>query len=349
MSYTPAENRYDNMPYRRCGTSGLKLPTISLGLWHNFGDDTPHQTKRDMCRTAFDLGITHFDLANNYGPPAGSAETAFGQILRSDFCDHRDELIISSKAGYGMWPGPYGEWGSRKYMMSSCDASLKRLGLDYVDIFYSHRFDPDTPLEETMGALDQIVRSGKALYAGISSYNSARTREAVTILNDLGTPCLIHQPSYNMLNRWIERDGLKDTLKDLGVGSIAYTPLAQGMLTKKYLSGIPDSSRAAQEKSLDAAMLSETALHNIRQLNEIAKTRGQTLAQMAIAWVLRNGGITTALIGASRPEQIIDCVGAIENLTFTAEDLQKIDQYAIEQAINLWAVSSETSEGGAPR
>ena len=349
MSYTPAENRYDNMSYRRCGTSGLKLPTISLGLWHNFGDDTPHQTKRDMCRTAFDLGITHFDLANNYGPPAGSAETAFGEILRSDFCDHRDELIISSKAGYGMWPGPYGEWGSRKYMMSSCDASLKRLGLDYVDIFYSHRFDPDTPLEETMGALDQIVRSGKALYAGISSYNSARTREAVTILNDLGTPCLIHQPSYNMLNRWIERDGLKDTLKDLGVGSIAYTPLAQGMLTQKYLSGIPDSSRAAQEKSLDAAMLSETALHNIRQLNEIAKTRGQTLAQMAIAWVLRNGGITTALIGASRPEQIIDCVGAIENLTFTAEDLQKIDQYAIEQAINLWAVSSETSEGGAPR
>ena len=349
MSYTPAENRYDKMPYRRCGTSGLKLPTISLGLWHNFGDDTPHQTKRDMCRTAFDLGITHFDLANNYGPPAGSAETAFGEILRSDFCDHRDELIISSKAGYGMWPGPYGEWGSRKYMMSSCDASLKRLGLDYVDIFYSHRFDPDTPLEETMGALDQIVRSGKALYAGISSYNSARTREAVTILNDLGTPCLIHQPSYNMLNRWIERDGLKDTLKDLGVGSIAYTPLAQGMLTQKYLSGIPDSSRAAQKKSLDAAILSETALHNIRQLNEIAKTRGQTLAQMAIAWVLRNGGITTALIGASRPEQIIDCVGAIENLTFTAEDLQKIDQYAIEQAINLWAVSSETSEGGAPR
>jgi L-glyceraldehyde 3-phosphate reductase len=349
MSYTPAENRYDNMPYRRCGTSGLKLPTISLGLWHNFGDDTPHQTKRDMCHTAFDLGITHFDLANNYGPPAGSAETAFGEILRSDFCDHRDELIISSKAGYGMWPGPYGEWGSRKYMMSSCDASLKRLGLDYVDIFYSHRFDPDTPLEETMGALDQIVRSGKALYAGISSYNSARTREAVTILNDLGTPCLIHQPSYNMLNRWIERDGLKDTLKDLGVGSIAYTPLAQGMLTQKYLSGIPDSSRAAQEKSLDAAVLSETALHNIRQLNEIAKNRGQTLAQMAIAWVLRNGGITTALIGASRPEQIIDCVGAIGNLTFTAEDLQKIDQYAIEQAINLWAVSSETSEGGAPR
>jgi L-glyceraldehyde 3-phosphate reductase len=349
MSYTPAENRYDNMLYRRCGTSGLKLPAILLGLWHNFGDDTPHQTKRDMCHTAFDLGITHFDLANNYGPPAGSAEAAFGEILRSDFRDHRDELIISSKAGYNMWPGPYGEWGSRKYMVSSCDASLKRLGLDYVDIFYSHRFDPDTPLEETMSALDQIVRSGKALYAGISSYNSSRTREAVAILNDLGTPCLIHQPSYNMLNRWIERDGLKDTLKELGVGSIAYTPLAQGMLTQKYLSGIPDSSRAAQEKSLDAAMLSETALHNIHQLNEIAKTRRQTLAQMAIAWVLRNGDITTALIGASRPEQIIDCVRAIDNLTFTAEDLQKIDQYAIEQAINLWAVSSETSEGGAPR
>ena len=347
MSYVAAENRYETMPYRRCGTSGLKLPAISLGLWHNFGEDTPHETKRNLCRTAFDLGITHFDLANNYGPPAGSAEAAFGNILRDDFRDYRDELIISSKAGYNMWPGPYGEWGSRKYLIASCDASLKRMGLEYVDIFYSHRFDPETPLEETMGALDQIVRSGKALYAGISSYNSERTRAAVAILNDLGTPCVIHQPSYSMLNRWIERDGLKDTLQELGVGSIAFSPLAQGMLSTKYLSGVPESSRAAQNKSLNPNMLSDQALSNISELNEIAKARGQTLVQMAIAWVLRGGGITTALIGASKPAQITDCAGAVNNLDFTAQELEKIDEYALEEDINLWALSSETPQNGA--
>ena len=341
MTYTPAEDRYEKMIYRRCGASGVKLPAISLGLWHNFGHDTPHQTKRDICRTAFDHGITHFDLANNYGSPPGSAEEAFGDILATDFHGYRDELIISSKAGYGMWPGPYGEWGSRKYLVASCDQSLKRMGLDYVDIFYSHRFDPDTPLEETMGALDYIVRSGRALYAGISSYNSERTREAVGILKGLGTPCLIHQPSYNMLNRWVEKDGLKDTLTDLGIGSIAFTPLAQGMLTNKYLGGIPEGSRAAQDKSLFPSMLTDKAIENIRKLNEIAQGRGQTLAQMAIAWVLRDGGITTALIGASKPSQVTDCAGAIANLDFTAEELALIDQYADEEQINLWAKSAE--------
>lgn len=349
MSYSASENRYNTMPYRKCGASRLKLPAVSLGLWHNFGGDTPHEIKRNMCRTAFNLGITHFDLANNYGPPPGSAETAFGEILRTDFRNYRDELVISSKAGYDMWPGPYGEWGSRKYLISSCDASLKRMGLDYVDIFYSHRFDPETPLEETMGALDQIVRSGKALYAGISSYNSERTREAVAILKDLGTPCLIHQPSYNMLNRWVERDGLRETLTELGVGSIAFTPLAQGMLTTKYLSGGSENSRASQGKSLKPNMLSERALNNIAKLNEIAEERGQTLAQMAISWVLRNGDITTALIGASKPEQIIDCAGAVNNLEFTNEELAAIDQYADEEAINLWSLSSETPEGAALR
>ncbi|WP_322890195.1 MULTISPECIES: L-glyceraldehyde 3-phosphate reductase [unclassified Yoonia] len=341
MTYTPAEDRYEKMIYRRCGASGVKLPAISLGLWHNFGHDTPHQTKRDICRTAFDHGITHFDLANNYGPPPGSAEEAFGDILATDFRGYRDELIISSKAGYGMWPGPYGEWGSRKYLVASCDQSLKRMGLDYVDIFYSHRFDPDTPLEETMGALDYIVRSGRALYAGISSYNSERTREAVAILKELGTPCLIHQPSYNMLNRWVEKDGLKDTLTDLGIGSIAFTPLAQGMLTNKYLGGIPEGSRAAQDKSLFPSMLTDKAIENIRKLNEIAQGRGQTLAQMAIAWVLRDGGITTALIGASKPSQVTDCAGAIANLDFTADELALIDRYADEEQINLWAQSAE--------
>jgi L-glyceraldehyde 3-phosphate reductase len=279
MTYAPAEDRYERMDYRRCGKSGLMLPAVSLGLWHNFGEDTPHQTKRAICRTAFDHGITHFDLANNYGPPPGSAETAFGEILRTDFRGYRDELIISSKAGYLMWPGPYGEFGSRKSLIASCDQSLQRMGLDYVDIFYSHRFDPDTPLEETMGALDTIVRSGKALYAGISSYNSQRTREAVAILNDLGTPCLIHQPSYNMLNRWVETDGLKQTLTELGVGSIAFTPLAQGMLTKKYLGGIPEASRAAQDKSLNPDFLTDRVIENIRNLNGIAEGRGQTLAR----------------------------------------------------------------------
>ncbi|MDG1118983.1 MAG: L-glyceraldehyde 3-phosphate reductase [Flavimaricola sp.] len=339
--YLAAEDRYERMVYRRCGKSGLQLPAVSLGLWHNFGHDLPHQTKRDICLTAFDHGITHFDLANNYGPPPGSAEHAFGSILAEDLAPYRDELIISSKAGYLMWPGPYGEWGSRKYLVASCDQSLKRMGLDYVDIFYSHRYDPDTPLEETMGALDYIVRSGRALYAGISSYNAERTREAVAILKDLGTPCVIHQPSYNMLNRWVERDGLKETLQELGVGSIAFTPLAQGMLTKKYLGGIPEDSRAAQDKSLKPAMLSERAIENIRKLNDIAEGRGQTLAQMAIAWVLREGGITTALIGASRPSQVIDCVGAIDNLEFTADELALIDQYAVEEQINLRARSAE--------
>ena len=340
-TYTPSESRYDQMVYRRCGHSGLKLPAISLGLWHNFGEDTPHAVKRAICHTAFDHGITHFDLANNYGPPFGSAEVAFGQILQQDFARHRDELIISSKAGYDMWPGPYGEWGSRKYLIASCDQSLKRMGLDYVDIFYSHRFDPETPLEETMGALDHIVRSGRALYIGISSYNSARTREAVAILRAMGTPLLIHQPSYNMLNRWVERDGLKDTLAELGVGSIAFTPLAQGILTKKYLNGIPQGSRAAQGKSLAPETITPRALESVRALDALAQARGQTLAQMAIAWVLRDGGITTALIGASKPEQVVDCAGAVGNLDFTAAELAEIDRIAAEEDINLWARSSE--------
>lgn len=340
MTYTPAADRYEKMAYRKCGNSGLQLPAISLGLWHNFGGDTPHDTKIDICRTAFDNGITHFDLANNYGPPAGSAEEAFGEILKTDFRGYRDELIISSKAGYKMYDGPYGEWGSRKYLMASCDASLKRMGLDYVDIFYSHRFDPNTPLEETMGALDQIVRSGKALYAGISSYNSERTRQAVKILEDMGTPMLIHQPSYNMLNRWVEKDGLKDTLKDLGVGSIAFTPLAQGMLTNKYLNGIPEGSRATQGKSLLDGFINERSIGSIKKLNEVAEKRGQTLAQMAIAWVLREGGITTALIGASKASQVIDCCNAINNLDFSADELALIDEYSSEEDINLWARSS---------
>ncbi|MEP9372292.1 L-glyceraldehyde 3-phosphate reductase [Mesorhizobium sp. KR1-2] len=341
MSYVPAENRYENMLYNRCGHSGLKLPAVSLGLWHNFGGDTPHETKRAICRTAFDLGITHFDLANNYGPPPGSAETAFGEILRTDFAGHRDELIISSKAGYDMWPGPYGEWGSRKYLLASLDQSLKRMGLDYIDIFYSHRFDPETPLEETMLALDHAVRSGKALYVGISSYNSQRTREAANILRQLGTPCLIHQPSYSMLNRWVEDDGLLDTLDGLGVGSIVFSPLAQGMLTTKYLHGVPEDSRAAQGKSLKQNFLNEATLTNIRALNAIAARRDQTLAQMAIAWVLRKGRVTSALIGASRPEQVEDCVGALKNLHFTDAELAEIDQYAREADINLWARSAE--------
>ncbi len=340
MTYTPAADRYSKMVYRRCGKSGLQLPAISLGLWHNFGHDTPHQVKREICRTAFDLGITHFDLANNYGPPPGSAEEAFGDILKTDFAGYRDELIISSKAGYNMWDGPYGEWGSRKYLVASCDQSLKRMGLDYVDIFYSHRFDPDTPLEETMMALDYIVRSGRALYAGISSYNSQRTREAYAILKELGTPLVIHQPSYNILNRWVEHDGLKDTLADLGVGSIAFTPLAQGILTKKYLGGIPQGSRAAQGKSLDPVTITNSALESVRALDAMAQKRGQTLAQMAIAWVLRNGGITTALIGASKPEQVVDCAGAIGNLEFTVAELDEIDRISGEEDINLWAKSS---------
>ena len=340
-AWQPADDRYERMEYRRCGRSGLKLPALSLGLWHNFGGDTPHDTKRALCRRAFDLGIIHFDLANNYGPPPGSAEQALGEILKTDLAGFRDELVISSKAGYGMWPGPYGEWGSRKYLVSSCDQSLKRLGLDYVDIFYSHRYDPDTPLEETMMALDHIVRSGRALYAGISSYNSQRTREAVAILKQLGTPCLIHQPSYSMINRWIEEDGLLDTLDELGIGSIVFSPLAQGMLSDKYLDGIPADSRAAQGKSLRTAFLTDKNVGNIRALNEIAKRRGQTLAQMAIAWVLRGGRVTSALVGASRPEQLDDSVGALANGEFSEAELAEIEPHAREADINLWAASSE--------
>lgn len=339
--WTASDTRYDGMLYRRCGRSGLRLPAISLGLWHNFGDDTPHQTKQAIVRRAFDLGITHFDLANNYGPAPGAAEAAFGQILAEEFKPYRDELIISSKAGYGMWPGPYGEWGSRKYLIASCDQSLKRLGLDYVDIFYSHRFDPDTPLEETMMALDQIVRSGRALYAGISSYNTQRTREAAAILKDLGTPCLIHQPSYSMINRWVEDDGLLPALNELGIGSIAFTPLAQGMLTDKYLRGIPPGSRATQGKSLSTGFLNADNIRAIANLNDIARGRGQTLAQMALAWVLRGGRVTSALIGASRPDQVTDCVGALENLDFTPDELAAIDRHARDADINLWAASAE--------
>jgi len=328
------------MTYRYCGSSGLKLPALSFGLWHNFGHDVSENTHRLLCQTAFDHGITHFDLANNYGPPPGSAEESFGRILKNEFASYRDELIISSKAGYLMWPGPYGEWGSRKYLIASCDQSLKRMGLDYVDIFYSHRFDPNTPLEETMGALDYIVRSGRSLYAGISSYNSEKTREAVAILKDLGTPCLIHQPSYNMFNRWVETDGLKETLAELGVGSIAFTPLAQGMLTSRYLNGVPKDSRASQGKSLRPEFINEQSMTALRSLNTIAEKRGQTLAQMAIAWVLRNEGITTALIGASKPEQIVECTGAVSHLEFTDAELQEIDRHAYDQGINLWAKSS---------
>lgn len=341
MSYLPAENRYDNMIYNRCGKSGLRLPAISLGLWHNFGDNAPRDNALEICRTAFDLGITHFDLANNYGPPPGSAEENFGDMMRSDFASYRDEMVISTKAGYLMWPGPYGEWGSRKYVLASLDQSLMRMGLDYVDIFYSHRFDPNTPLEETMGALDTAVRQGKALYAGISSYNAERTREAAKILRELGTPCLIHQPSYSMINRWIEEDGLLDTLDEEGIGSIIFSPLAQGMLSDKYLNGIPDDSRAAKGGALRPAFLSEDNLARIRALNKIAEKRGQTLAQMAIAWALRGGRVTTALIGASKPEQVRNSVAALDKLDFTAKELKEIDRYAIEGGVNLWAASAE--------
>lgn len=341
MSYIPAETRYGTMLYNRCGRSGLMLPAISLGLWHNFGEDKPAAVAREICRTAFDCGITHFDLANNYGPPPGAAETLFGSILHSDFRGLRDELVISTKAGYRMWPGPYGEWGSRKYLLSSLDQSLKRMKLEYVDIFYSHRFDPHTPLEETMMALDSAVRQGKALYVGLSSYNSRRTREAMAILRDLKTPCIIHQPSYSMLNRWVEEDGLLDTLGQEGLGSIVFSPLAQGMLTNKYLGHIPEESRAAQGKSLRATFLSEDNLARIRGLNAIAERRGQSLAQMALAWVLRGGRVTSALIGASRPEQVTDCVAALKNLAFTPEELAEIDRFAIEGGVNLWAASAE--------
>ncbi|MFC5386301.1 L-glyceraldehyde 3-phosphate reductase [Aquamicrobium segne] len=341
MTHIPAPDRYEKMAYNRCGHSGLKLPVISLGLWQNFGETTPHAIRRALVCQAFDLGITHFDLANNYGPPKGQAETVFGEILRTDLAHHRDELIISTKAGYNMWPGPYGEWGSRKYLLSSLDQSLKRLGLDYVDIFYSHRFDPETPLEETCAALDHAVRSGKALYAAISSYNAQRTREAAAILKRLGTPCLIHQPSYSMLNRWVEEDGLLDVLDELGIGSIVFSPLAQGMLTSKYLSGVPDDSRVKKGGPLRESFITQETQANIRALNAIAKRRGQTLAQMALAWVLRGGRVTSALIGASRVEQIKDCVGALENSAFSDEELTEIDLYAQDANINLWAASAE--------
>jgi len=326
MAYLPLEARYESMRYNRCGRSGLKLPAISLGLWHNFGGVDRYENGRAMARRAFDLGITHFDLANNYGPPPGSAEESFGQIMRQDLAPYRDELIISSKAGYLMWPGPYGEWGSRKYMIASLDQSLRRMGLEYVDIFYSHRPDPETPLEETMGALDQIVRSGKALYAGISSYSPEQTREAARILRALGTPCLIHQPSYNMFNRWIE-DGLLAALREEGMGSIVFSPLAQGMLTDRYLAGIPEDSRAAKSHSfLKPAQITEDKLAKVRRLNDMAKARGQTLAQMSIAWVLRHPEVTSALIGASRTEQIDDAVGALQNLDLAAEEIESIEQ-----------------------
>jgi L-glyceraldehyde 3-phosphate reductase len=336
--YQAAATRYDNMLYRNVGRSGLKLPAITLGLWHNFGDSTPMDTQRDMLRTAFDLGITHFDLANNYGPPYGSAETNFGEHMRRDFKPYRDELIISSKAGYDMWPGPYGQGGgSRKYVLASLDQSLKRMGLDYVDIFYSHRFDPDTPLEETMGALATAVQQGKALYVGISSYSATKTREAVAILRDLKVPCLIHQPSYSMLNRWIEPD-LLGALEDNGMGCIAFSALAQGLLTDKYLNGIPADARINKPGggSFKSEHLSAQNLAHVMALNEMALARGQSLAQMAIAWVLRDKRVTSALIGASSSKQIVELVGALEKLSFTTEELAAIDQHAIEGGINLW-------------
>ena len=340
MAYLPAEDRYMRMQYRRSGRSGLLLPAISLGLWHNFGHERPLETGRAILRRAFDLGVTHFDLANNYGPPYGSAEENFGHIFRADLAPYRDELVLSTKAGYDMWPGPYGEWGSRKYLLSSLDQSLTRMGVDYVDIFYSHRFDPQTPLEETMGALDAAVRQGKALYVGISSYSAAKTAEAAAILGELGTRLLIHQPSYSMLNRWIEPD-LLDTLDEIGVGCIVFSPLAQGMLTDKYLEGIPAGSRATQESTLSPDLITGEARDKIRALNEIAAARGQTLAQMALAWALRDVRVTSALVGASSVEQLEANVGALDRLDFTEDELAEIDRYATESDINLWAASSQ--------
>jgi L-glyceraldehyde 3-phosphate reductase len=339
MTYVPAPDRYDRMPYGRSGRSGLKLPALSVGLWHNFGHDRPYESGRAIVRAALDRGITHFDLANNYGPPYGSAEENFGRMLAVDLMPFRDELIVSTKAGYDMWPGPYGEWGSRKYLLASLDQSLARMGLDYVDIFYSHRFDPDTPLEETMGALDSAVRAGKALYVGISSYSAEKTAEAAAILRGLGTPCVIHQPSYSLLNRWIEPE-LLDTLGELGIGCIVFSPLAQGMLTDKYLDGIPEGSRATRGSSLSPDLLTGEVLQRIRRLNEIARRRGQTLAQMAIAWALRDERVTSALIGASSVEQLHDSLGALDRLDFTGEELAEIDRHATDSGINLWARSS---------
>jgi L-glyceraldehyde 3-phosphate reductase len=339
MSYLPAPDRYEHMQYRRSGRSGLQLPALSLGLWNNFGDDFPFESGRAIVRRAFDLGITHFDLANNYGPPYGSAEENFGRMLAHDLRPYRDELVISTKAGYDMWAGPYGDWGSRKYLLASLDQSLRRMGLEYVDIFYSHRSDPETPLEETMGALATAVRQGKALYAGVSSYSAARTREAAQILQELGTPLLIHQPSYSMLNRWIEPE-LLDVLADEGVGCIVFSPLAQGMLTDKYLHGIPEGSRASRTATLSPDLITDETLEKIRALNEVASARGQSLAQMALAWTLRDPRITSALAGASSVEQLETNVAALERLDFTDEELAEIDRHATDSGINLWAASS---------
>jgi L-glyceraldehyde 3-phosphate reductase len=339
MSYVPAPDRYERMQYRRSGRSGLQLPELSLGLWNNFGDDFPFGSGRAIVRRAFDLGITHFDLANNYGPPYGSAEENFGRMLAYDLRPYRDELVISTKAGYDMWPGPYGEWGSRKYLLSSLDQSLHRMGLDYVDIFYSHRFDPETPLEETMGALDAAVRQGKALYVGISSYSAAKTREAAEILRELGTPLLIHQPSYSMLNRWIEPD-LLDVLEQEGVGCIVFSPLAQGMLTDRYLHGIPEGSRASRNATLSPSLITDETLEKVRALNELAGRRGQSLAQMALAWTLRDARVTSALAGASSVDQLEANVAALERMDFSDDELAEIDKYATDSDINLWARSS---------
>jgi L-glyceraldehyde 3-phosphate reductase len=339
MPYDASPDRYNSMLYRRCGNSGISLPAVSLGLWNNFGDDTRLDSQRAILRRAFDRGVCHFDLANNYGPPAGSAEANFGRILREDFRPYRDELILSTKAGYDMWPGPYGEWGSRKYLLASLDQSLQRMGLDYVDIFYSHRFDPDTPLEETLGALDTAVRQGKALYAGISSYSGARTQEAVQILRGMGTPLLIHQPSYSMVNRWVE-DDLLGVLEEEGVGCIVFSPLAQGMLTDRYLNGIPEGSRADKGVFFKKDWLTEQNLDHVRALNEIAQARGQTLAQMAVAWVLRDQRVTSALIGASSVRQLDDNLDSLNNLDLTDEELAAIDQHAVDLGINIWEESS---------
>ena len=340
--YEAADGRYDVMAYRRCGRSGLDLPAVSLGLWHNFGDDVALERQRAVLRRAFDLGITHFDLANNYGPPYGSAEANFGRLLAQDFRPYRDELVISTKAGYDMWPGPYGDRGSRKYLLSSLDQSLKRMGLEYVDIFYSHRVDPRTPLEETMGALDTAVRSGRALYAGISSYSPERTRQAAAILRSMGTPLLIHQPSYSMLNRWVEHGSpsLLDVLGEEGIGCIAFSPLAQGMLTDRYLDGVPEGSRAAQGKSLDPSLLSEESLAHVRRLNEIARDRGQSLAQLALQWVLRDERVTSVLVGASSVRQLESNVAALDGPPLTDGELAAIDQDAVDSGINLWEQSS---------
>jgi L-glyceraldehyde 3-phosphate reductase len=339
MTYVPAASRYEAMDYRRTGRSGLLLPTMSLGLWHNFGGPGPSDAQRDIIRRAFDLGITHFDLANNYGPPYGSAEENFGRILATDLRGYRDELIISTKVGYDMWPGPYGEWGSRKYLLASLDQSLARMGLEYVDIFYSHRFDPDTPLEETLGALDTAVRQGKALYVGVSSYSADRAAEAARILRALGTPLLIHQPSYSLLNRWIE-DELLDVLAREGIGCIVFSPLAQGLLTERYLDGIPEGSRASRDVDLKADVLAEETLAKVRALNDIAGRRGQTLAQMALAWTLRDSRVTSTLIGASSIAQLEQNVAALRRTDFEEEQLAEIDRYATESGVNRWVRSS---------